>query len=158
MHEVVDDIWKWASENNAYVVIPTNVGWKMNNENVMGAGLAKQAVRKFPDIPRWYGEICKACKMHTPVVVHSKHKLILFPTKPLNQQAPHLSWQSSSSLDLIGHSSEQLVDMIQSGLIKSYVALPLVGCGNGGLPEAQVYPVLKNEFDLLESVTLIRQK
>ena len=64
MQEANGDIWNWLSEpHNCEVVIPTNIGWKADGSNVMGAGIAKQAILRYGrDIAAWYGAICRACR------------------------------------------------------------------------------------------------
>lgn len=139
MREVQGDIWRWARENNAEVVIPTNLGWKASGENVMGRGLAAQCVDRYPDVPAWYGAICQACGPFTPTTVHPEHGLIFFPTKPLNYDEPHLSWRGQSSIKLIRRSVMQL-----ARLRLGPVAIPLVGCGNGNLREMDVMPIVRD--------------
>lgn len=139
MNETRGDIWEWAAKNNAEVVIPTNVGWKSDGSNVMGRGLAAQCADRYPGVSAWYGSICQACGPSTPVVIHPDHGLIFFPTKPLNYDDPQLSWRNRSSLGLIRRSAVQL-----SRLRLGPVAVPLVGCGNGGLDEQEVMPVVRD--------------
>lgn len=74
------------------------------------------------------------------MIVHPIYPLILFPTKPLNEKAPHLSWQGPADLWLIEGSLMELSELPESGTI----ALPLVGCGAGGLQEKQVLPLLRH--------------
>ena len=101
--ETEGDIWKWRDDpHNCEVVIPTNQGWKADGSNVMGAGVAKQAVKLYGrEIAEWYGGICQAAGPNTPVVVHPEHPLIFFPVKPLNYDEPHLSWRSKADIRLI---------------------------------------------------------
>lgn len=150
MREVHGDIWRWARENNAEVVIPTNIGWKNNGENVMGRGLAAQCAERFPDVPAWYGDICQACGPNTPVVVHPEHGLIFFPTKPLDYDDPNLSWRGQSSLKLIRRSAVQL-----ARLRLGPVAVPLVGCGNGGLRELDVMPIVRDALKGQDHFTIV---
>ena len=49
------DIWN-VEPKDAWIVVPTNVGWKRDGSNVMGAGLAKQARLKFKQLPYDYGK------------------------------------------------------------------------------------------------------
>jgi hypothetical protein len=139
VREVRGDIWKWAEANHAEVVIPTNLGWKADGSNVMGRGLALQCADRFPEVPAWYGAICQACGPFTPVVIHPEHGLIFFPVKPLDCDEPHLSWRQKASLSLIRQSAFQL-----SQLRLGPTAIPLVGCGNGGLSEQDVMPIVRD--------------
>lgn len=136
-----------------YVVIPVNIGWRSDGSNVMGAGLAKEAASRFPDLPAWWGWWCRSLGSDTPVMVHSSHRVILFPTKPLNETKPHLSWQQESDLQLIWRSAAQLAAVT----VPEPITLPLVGCGNGRLNPDMVLPVLKtflshDRFTLVSAV------
>ena len=52
MTQVVEgDIWEHHNDGSRYIVIPTNIGWKTNGHNVMGAGLALQAKTRYPSSP-----------------------------------------------------------------------------------------------------------
>ena len=151
--ETEGDIWKWRDDpHNCEVVIPTNVGWRADGSNVMGAGVAKQAVKLYGrEIAEWYGGICQAAGPNTPVVVHPEHPLIFFPVKPLNYDEPHLSWRSKADIRLIERSINQLA-LLRLGPF----AIPMVGCGNGGLDEKEVYPVIHRAFRADDHVTLVR--
>ncbi len=153
MQEEEGDIWRWRNEpHNCEIVIPTNIGWRSDGSNVMGAGLAKQAVKLYgKEITEWYGEICQACGPGTPVVVHPDHPLVFFPVKPLNYDEPHLSWRSDANLHLIERSAKQL-----AALRLGPFAIPMVGCGNGKLSEKDVYPVIHRVFRGEEHVTMVR--
>ena len=83
--------------------------------------------------------------------------MILFPTKPLNEQKPGMSWKNKSSLDLIRQSAQELNELVlpdkeisdnwAKPLQTNHVLIPAVGCGNGFLEEDHVVPVLKDELD-----------
>lgn len=129
----------WDHHASHHIVIPTNIGYKKKGgENVMGRGLAAQAAKRFPELPRWYGEYCRTFGKDTPVVIYPDGRLILFPVKPLNEAAPWLSWTNSADLKLIERSAQQLARVI----IEGPVAVSLVGCGNGGLDMGDVRPIL----------------
>ena len=131
------DIWKhWPKE---VVVVTTNIGWKQSGENVMGAGLAADAAKMIPELPLWYGSVCQSYGEDTPTIYHPKHRIVLFPTKALNAEFPHMSWKSNSDLGLIWRSTAQLAALC----FDSVVAVPIVGCQNGGLSPEFVLPVMK---------------
>lgn len=146
------DIWKY--EKDSVIVIPTNAGYRADGTNIMGRGVAQQAAAKYPDLPRWYGQMCRlygndACNLY-PEDPIDKPKLILFPTKPLNRKTPWLSWKQKSDIKLIEKSAELLVAISQKELIsvdgKPRIILPAVGCGLGGLDLGEVVPVLKKHL------------
>lgn len=125
---VAQDAWDiQACNSGSWLVIPTNIGWKANGENVMGRGLAKQAASRFPTIAKTYGKWCKdygcvICKIGIP-------RLILAPSKALNKQNPGFSWANSSDIETVAKSYEQLSSL---SFTKTLI-VPLLGTGNGDM-------------------------
>lgn len=150
MLEVEDDIFAYVP--HAWVVIPTNIGWSEAGVNVMGAGLAKQAAARWPGLPVWYGALCKQFGARTPVVANAEYGCVLFPTKPLDANEPHLSWKQPSSLHLIEEGLAQLVGLPVEG----DVMVPLLGCGMGRLPESAVLPLMRKYLEA-DRFILVRQ-
>lgn len=107
----------------------------------MGAGLAKQAAQRYPELPLAYGASCQTLGAATPVLQFVPSRFVLFPVKPLAPDAPHLSWQQNASLPMIERSADELASL-EPDLHGGDVVLPMVGCGNGRLERSQVYPVL----------------
>lgn len=107
----------------------------------MGAGLARQAALRFPTVAGRYGAICSMYGALTPTVIMAEERLIMFPVKHLRVEAPHLSWQHGATLPLIGRSAEELAEL-EPSLDGDIIAVPWVGCGNGGLKSDDVYPIL----------------
>jgi hypothetical protein len=146
----VGDLWVWHSEKR-WTVITTNIGWKKDGSNPMGAGVARVAADKFPALPEWYGARCRKYKAETAVCYYEPANFILFPTKPLDLVKPWLSWQQDSDLDLIRRSSIQLAKLAdvleERKLLFSQIALPMVGCLNGNLQPEQVLPILRKYLD-----------
>jgi hypothetical protein len=142
MKEARGDIWDWLKDGYR-VVIPVNIGWKLDGANVMGRGLAAQAAKRYPSLPAWWGAYCKKHRDRAGVTIYPEAPLLLFPTKPLNNETPHLSWRSESSLRLVERSTAELL-----GLPKDWkIALPLVGCGNGKLDPNDVLPILRQKLN-----------
>lgn len=145
MKEIIGNIWDWY-ERRHWIVITTNIGWKSDGSNPMGAGIAKKAAEIDPELPMWYGAKCKKYGSNTATLPYKKEKFILFPTKPLDIGKPWLSWQQDSNLALIARSTKQLAKLADILCLKT-VVLPMVGCGNGGLQSKQVLPVLRHYLD-----------
>lgn len=143
-------IWDWHSEKR-HIVITTNIGWKKDGTNPMGAGVAKIAATHYPDLPKWYGNKCKRYGENTAVAYYEDGGLFLFPTKPLDIECPWMSWKSDSSLELIAKSSRQLVALVDvlsgRGRFIKRIGLPLPGCGNGNLTRRQVFPIISSILD-----------
>jgi len=144
------DMWTWNHEGR-WIIICTNIGWKKDGSNPMGAGIARVAADKYPDLPEWYGKRCKKYKDRTAVAAYTEGRLFLFPTKPFNEKQPWMSWKSDSCLSLIQRSCRQLVAlaniMDEKGHLLTQIGLPLPGCGNGNLTPRDVMPII---IDLLD--------
>lgn len=151
MLERVGSLWTFHSEGRP-VVVTTNIGWKKNGSNPMGAGVAKIAAEKYPELPGWYGRRCEKYGADTAVCYYEIGNLFLFPTKPLNESQPWMSWQNDSDTGLIKRSSIQLAKLVEvlsdeKGMFMPQVALPMVGCGNGNLSPRDVLPILRTFLD-----------
>ncbi len=129
--------------NNCVRVVSVNLGWKNTRENVMGRGVAKQAAERYPMLPSWYGWRCEAMADTELTRLYRYRDLVLFPVKPLDRLLPHLSWKQTASLELVERSTKQLKVFFTGA---DTVALPLVGCGNGGLNPRDVLPILKEHL------------
>lgn len=146
----VGNIWNHHADQRP-IVITTNIGWKRDGSNPMGAGIAAQASSTFPELPMWYGKRCQKYKASTAVCLYRPANLILFPTKALDIVKPWMSWQADSDINLIVRSAiqlQKLVDILKERKeLFSQVGLPLVGCENGNLSAKQVLPILNRYLD-----------
>lgn len=167
MEERKANIWDLADDHA--IVIPTNIGWTKLGENTMGRGLAKQAAKKFPNLPKVLGERYKYIHSRRsrtdepgvndkpPVLIvrpDSRHELVFLPTKKLISPA-YLSWKQPSDLHLIAKGLHYLKDNTMAQLKKPRVAIPLVGAGNGKLDKKAVEATIKNILGDLDNVTLV---
>lgn len=146
MRELSGDIWDFHDEGR-WVVITTNIGWKKDGSNPMGAGLAKRASSIYEDLPHWYGRRCKKYLSNTSVCLYRPGKLIMFPTKALDEDKPWMSWKQDSSIDLIRRSTKQLPVLVDRCKLFGDIGVPLVGCQNGNLPRRSVLPILHKYLD-----------
>ena len=150
MKQVVGDIWEYLPTHA--IVVPVNVGWTRAGRNVMGRGVALQAARRWPELPAIYGEACRVAGAEMTVMSwqapYGKYWLVLFPVKPLNERAPWLSWRGPATLEMIERSADDLANLAFAwgGRDGWPIALPLVGCGNGGLREEDVLPILERHL------------
>lgn len=135
---------------SAYLVIPTNIGWRGDGRNVMGRGLALWAAYRYPELPAWYGDQCQKHGEKTPVMLWSFpgriSSIILFPVKPLNKAAPWLSWQSNADLGRIEQSAKELAALETTLYDEKPIMVPAVGCGNGRLLLKDVQPILERHL------------
>ncbi len=116
----------------------------VNTVGVMGKGIALQFKRAYPNMFRSYSAACKRGevslgKVHTwPTGAMSGPRYIInFPTKG--------HWRSRSKLSDIEAGLKDLVAVVRNLEIKS-IAIPPLGCGNGGLQWSEVRPLIEEAF------------
>lgn len=130
----------WDNFPTELVVVPVNIGWKTGGEAVMGAGVAKQAADRFPELPRWWGFQCQRFRENTPVMHHPQYRVVMFPTKPMDEECPWASWKQDADAKLLWRSAAQLAAF---AFDNQTISIPLVGCGKGNLTPELVLPILK---------------
>jgi hypothetical protein len=123
----------------------------VNTVGVMGKGIALQFKRAFPSNYREYEAACKAGRVVIgKMFVHhlgmvQPHYIINFPTKE--------HWRGKSKLEFITAGLVDLVEQVERLKIKS-IALPPLGCGNGGLNWADVSRLIEDAFLALPEVAV----
>lgn len=149
MIELKGDLWTrcadWAKP--LWVVVPTNGETKANGHAVMGAGVAKQAALRFPDLPKLLGEALrkKGNRVHLWRGLDPNFDVVTFPTKT--------RWAKASPPDLVAVSARQLYAFAVEYQAKT-VVLPRVATGLGGLSWAVVKIMIQDV--LLDDVELER--
>lgn len=122
----------------------------VNCVGVMGKGIALQFKNKWPDNFALYQAACRAGNVR-PGTMHvfdagayaQPHYIINFPTKD--------HWRGNSKLSFVEDGLRDLVDQVKRLGIKS-IALPPLGCGNGGLDWNDVKPLIVKAFASLPEV------
>ena len=137
MREIIGDLWTIKADAR---VIPTNGFIKKNGEGVMGRGVALQMKQRYPHAPAWLGNHLIRNGNHVGRCSLPKRDLLFiwFPVKIT-------SWRDDASLTLIERSCQELVALVSP--MWNQVALPRVGCGNGGLDWEDVKPILEEYLD-----------
>lgn len=136
MIEIQADMWTMIQEYkpNAVCVTTCQV---LNNRGhlVMGAGVAKQAKERYPDLPRFWGQGIK--EGNDDIIVTTgldDFALVAFHTK--------VHWKDPSIPSLIRKSATALKTIAgKNGW--DVVFLPRPGCSNGGLQWSDVRPILE---------------
>jgi len=116
----------------------------VNCVGVMGRGIALQFRKAYPENYYAYREACKAGEIlpgrmfifRTGLAMNPKY-VINFPTKR--------HWKDASRLEDIYAGLRALTTEIDRLGIKS-IAVPPLGCGNGGLNWAYVEPLIRRAF------------
>jgi len=126
----------------------------VNTKGIMGKGIALAFKQAFPAMFRDYETACKAGKvqlgrMHVYDLGGLKggpRWIVNFPTKG--------HWRERSRLADIETGLEDLITTVHQLGIRS-IAIPALGCGNGGLNWADVRPHIEIAFDKLPDVNLL---
>ncbi|HEM8338271.1 TPA: macro domain-containing protein [Providencia rettgeri] len=121
----------------------------VNCQGVMGKGIAYQFKEFFPKNYAIYRDTCKKGELQigSVLIVNENRKLIVnFPTKD--------NWKKKSQYDFIEKGLKKLKEEIISRGITS-IAIPPLGCGNGGLEWKIVESMIINTLHDLDSVDII---
>jgi O-acetyl-ADP-ribose deacetylase (regulator of RNase III) len=125
----------------------------VNTVGVMGKGIALQFKRAYPANFRAYREACARGDVRIGSVwtfdtgVLGPRRFVLnFPTKR--------HWRDGSRLDDIAAGLGSLVEVVNEHGIKS-IAIPALGCGNGGLDWADVRPLIEQACERMNDVRAV---
>jgi len=124
----------------------------VNKVGIMGKGIALAFKKKFPENYKIYKEACEnnQLKIGDLLVTQTERSIpkyiINFPTKQ--------HWRSRSKIEYIEKGMEKLVEVIQEKNIQS-IAIPPLGCGNGGLNWKDVKPVIVKGLESMKDSTEI---
>ena len=135
MKEVIGDLWTIKADAR---VIPTNGTVRRDGAAVMGRGVALQAKQRYSEIEFSLGVLLKRLGNHVHYFYYQKD-FLSFPVKH--------HWRDKADLGLIEQSCRELVKMADSRKRWKRIALPRVGCGNGGLDWKDVKPILEEYLD-----------
>ena len=113
----------------------------VNTEGVMGKGIALQFKRAYPEMFKAYVSACKAGQVRLGEMwvwqtgaLDGPRLVVNFPTKG--------HWKSRSRLADIESGLADLVGVIDRFNVRS-IAVPPLGCGNGGLTWNVVRPIIE---------------
>ncbi|MFA6240369.1 MAG: macro domain-containing protein [Candidatus Hydrogenedentales bacterium] len=126
----------------------------VNTLGVMGRGIALQFKQAYPEMFRDYERACKAGEVHLGKMhvfdlgglAGGPHWIINFPTKG--------DWRRPSKMSDIEAGLVDLKAVIQNLGIRS-IALPPLGCGNGGLDWNDVGPRIEAALRELAGVDIL---
>jgi O-acetyl-ADP-ribose deacetylase (regulator of RNase III) len=126
----------------------------VNTEGVMGKGIALQFKQAFPENFKAYKRACERGEVRPgKMFVFDQGGLdggprfiINFPTKR--------HWKSKSKLEDVQSGLRDLVTVIRERRIGS-IAVPPLGCGNGGLQWSEVKPLIEAALMPLEDVRVL---
>lgn len=118
----------------------------VNCEGVMGAGIALDAKNRWPEIYDSYSTQCELNGFHVGEIMWAdsvSKKVALFPSKKL--------WRAPSKLSYLSDGLDTLRTDIDQKLITS-IALPHLGCSNGGLVWSEVKPLIVEKLSRIDGL------
>lgn len=128
----------------------------VNCVGVMGKGIALEFKKRWPKNYQEYRILCEKKVLKTgkmfvfqdnDMFENSNFKyLVNFPTKD--------NWRSKSKLSYIDEGLDDFIIQIKELGIKS-IALPTLGCGNGGLEWADVRKLIENKLSGIDDVQFL---
>ena len=125
----------------------------VNTVGVMGKGIALMFRERFPNNYKEYQAACKAGEMQVGTMLVTSvdelsglHWVINFPTK--------MHWRQPTKLEWVRAGLVALKDVIRDKQIHS-IALPALGCGNGGLNWHVVRPLIEGMLSDLKDVEIV---
>lgn len=132
-------------EDTAEAIVNT-----VNEVGVMGKGIALMFREAFPENTKAYELACKAGNVRVGTMFVTRERdltgqrwIINFPTKK--------HWRNPSKIEWIRDGLKDLVRVIRENSIRS-VAVPPLGCGNGGLEWSQVRREMEAAFAEIPNV------
>ncbi|HRE67749.1 MAG TPA: macro domain-containing protein [Cyclobacteriaceae bacterium] len=124
----------------------------VNTVGVMGKGIALQFKEAFPNNFKIYADACKKKELKPGTLLVVKENtlqgeriIINFPTKT--------AWLFKSKYEYVEEGLKELVRVIRDYDIKS-IAIPPLGCGNGGLKWGKVKPLMEKYLGSLIGVEI----
>jgi O-acetyl-ADP-ribose deacetylase (regulator of RNase III) len=122
----------------------------VNTVGIMGKGIALMFKEQFPRNFEAYSRACDAGEVHIGRMFVTENKelfgprwIINFPTKT--------HWRVKTKIDWVADGLKDLVRVIRDKRIRS-IAIPPLGCGNGGLDWHDVRPLIETALAELDGV------
>ena len=125
----------------------------VNTVGIMGKGIALMFKERFPDNFKAYEKACKDKEIRIGKMFVSENRelfgpnwIVNFPTKT--------HWRVNTRLEWIEEGLEDLVRVIGEKNISS-IAIPPLGCGNGGLDWSDVRPLIVSTLENVEGLDAV---
>jgi len=125
----------------------------VNEVGVMGKGIALMFKEKFPENSRAYEKACKGNEVRVGHMFVFENKELIGPRWIINFPTKK-HWSAPSQMQWIRDGLKDLARIIKEKEIKS-VALPPLGCGNGGLEWRYVRQEMESTLADLRDVCII---
>ncbi len=125
----------------------------VNTVGIMGKGIALQFKEKFLLNFKLYQKACKNNELQIGKMFVTNTGYLTNPTFIINFPTKK-DWRSQSRIEYIEDGLDDLIKVINEKNIKS-IALPPLGCGNGGLDWAIVKPLMEQKLHKLSDIVKI---
>lgn len=125
----------------------------VNTKGVMGKGIALQFKERFPENYKQYKKACEAGKVETGKVFVTESGLLLNPRYIINFPTKE-HWKNPSKMEYIHEGLNDLVRIIKEKDIRS-IAIPPLGCGNGGLDWNEVKPAIEKALSNISKLQIV---
>lgn len=117
----------------------------VNCVGVMGKGIALQFKQAYPEVFTEYEKACRRSEVQ-PGKMHVVETKSLFNPKFIINFPTKRHWKNKSLIEDIESGLLDLVKVVKNLNIKS-IAIPPLGCGNGGLKWSDVRPLIEKAFE-----------
>jgi O-acetyl-ADP-ribose deacetylase (regulator of RNase III) len=125
----------------------------VNTVGIMGKGIALMFKEKFPRNFETYARACEAGEIRVGRMFVTETKelfgprwIINFPTKE--------HWRGKTNIDWVEEGLKDLARVIREKAIRS-IAVPPLGCGNGGLDWREVKPLIEQALGGIDGVEVV---
>lgn len=117
----------------------------VNTVGVMGKGIAMQFKRAFPHNFEVYRQACLNGQLKTGQVLVVKDNELLMGERLIINLPTKAHWRLPSKYEYIDSGLQALRDYLMIHPVKS-LAMPALGCGNGGLDRKMVKPKIEENL------------
>ena len=125
----------------------------VNTIGVMGKGIALMFKERYPDNYAAYAAACRKSEVRIGQVFATRTKELFGPRWILNFPTK-THWKANSRLEWIDKGLGDLVWTIRDKRIRS-IAVPPLGCGNGGLQWSDVKPMITAALSTIDGLHVV---
>lgn len=125
----------------------------VNTKGIMGKGIALQFKKAYPNMFKAYAKACKEGKVAIGKMFVWENDTMFGPSYIINFPTKE-DWRKPSKIQYIQDGLQDLVEVIRKYKITS-IAVPPLGCGNGGLDWREVKPLIISALEKLPEVKAV---
>ena len=125
----------------------------VNTQGIMGKGIALMFKERFPHNFKLYRRACKSGEVRIGSMFVTENNEIFGPVWIINFPTK-THWRVKTRLEWISQGLQDLVCIVKERGIRS-LAVPPLGCGNGGLDWRQVRPLIVDALSKVEGLEVM---